>query len=48
MLEFRENLNRKDIKKKGCHAEPVEACGQRPLRAPFDRLRVTGHFRMHD
>jgi hypothetical protein len=26
---------------KGCHAEVLEACGQRPLRSPFDGLRVT-------
>jgi len=27
-----------------CHAEPVEACGRRPLRAPYDRLKVTPRF----
>jgi hypothetical protein len=26
--------------KKGCHAEVLEACGQRPLRLPFECLSI--------
>jgi acyl-CoA thioesterase-1 len=26
---------------KGCHGEALEPCGQRPLRSPFENLRVT-------
>jgi hypothetical protein len=25
--------------KKGCHAEPIEACGQRPLRATLQQAQ---------
>jgi hypothetical protein len=27
--------------KKGCHAEALEACGQRPLRSCFECLSMT-------
>jgi hypothetical protein len=27
-----------------CHVEALETCGQRPLRSPFECLRVTSGF----
>ena len=29
----------------GCHVEALETCGQRPLRSPFENLRVTPNLR---
>jgi len=48
VMKFRETLKEKWRSKKGCPAEPVEACGQRPLRATLrqaqgDRPFLNGH-----